>query len=321
MRKGIQKLVLPIWLLVFGLLVGIGVLSLSAIQVKAEAATGQSTATETGALVEEPKAEQSLVGATQAVDYYLPYPGILPDHPLYWLKMIRDRVQLWLITKPLPKAEKFLLYADKRLGAGWALIDGNKKDLGVTVVTKAEKYLERAITIAEGLNESGNETAFKEKLYKASLKHQEVLLNLIEKVADKDKDLLRQMLIIPEKGVELFGGLAKDLGGVSQGEESEKEPSLVLLKIDFGDGEEVAEEVEAVDALEGLTKLAVGKGLVIKTKSYDFGTLVEEIGGRANSDEKAWIYFINDEAGTVAADKVELSPGDVVEWRYIKPIF
>jgi len=23
----------------------------------------------------------------QGVDYYLPYPGILPDHPLYWLKI------------------------------------------------------------------------------------------------------------------------------------------------------------------------------------------------------------------------------------------
>src|SRR3989304_3402352 len=89
----------------------------------------------------------SLTLPVRAADYYLPYPGILPDHPLYWLKMVRDRVQLVVTTNNLGKAERLLQYADKRLGAAWALIDGNKKPLGMTTLTKAEKYLGQAVLV------------------------------------------------------------------------------------------------------------------------------------------------------------------------------
>jgi hypothetical protein len=33
----------------------------------------------------------------------------------------------------------------------------------------------------------------------------------------------------------------------------------------------------------------------------------------------AWIYFVNDESGQIAADQYQLAPGDIVEWKYIKP--
>src|SRR3989344_5639251 len=104
----------------------------------------------------------------QSVDYYLPYPGILPDHPLYWLKMVRDRVGLVLTTAETAKAEKLLLYADKRLGAAWALIDGNKVPLGVSTLTKGGKYLEQAVQLRDHF-------ADKNKLDKAVKKHLEVL--------------------------------------------------------------------------------------------------------------------------------------------------
>ena len=45
---------------------------------------------------------------TESVNYQLPYPGrILPDHPLYFLKMIRDRIWLFFTTNSLKKAEEF----------------------------------------------------------------------------------------------------------------------------------------------------------------------------------------------------------------------
>src|SRR3989344_3654978 len=110
----------------------------------------------------------------QSVDYYLPYPGILPDHPLYWLKMVRDRVGLVLTTAETAKAEKLLLYADKRLGAAWALIDGNKVPLGVSTLTKAEKYLEQAAQVRDSFTD-------KAKLDKAIQKHLEVLPLLQDK--------------------------------------------------------------------------------------------------------------------------------------------
>src|SRR3989304_6415715 len=53
--------------------------------------------------------------------YQLPYPGILPDHPLYTLKAVRDRIQVFLTRDNLKKAEIYLLYSDKRLAMGQEL--------------------------------------------------------------------------------------------------------------------------------------------------------------------------------------------------------
>jgi len=113
------------------------------------------------------------------VDYFLVYPGILPDHFLYPIKMVRDRIWLFLTADPLRKAETLLLFADKRLGAGKALIEGGKEQLGISTLTKAEKYLERAIAQERIASQKGKDTtAFLEKLLLATKKHEEVLLEL-----------------------------------------------------------------------------------------------------------------------------------------------
>ncbi|MEA3355301.1 MAG: DUF5667 domain-containing protein [Patescibacteria group bacterium] len=127
----------------------------------------------------------------ETIDYYLPYPGILPDSPFYWLKMVRDRVGLWLSFNPLQKAEKLLLYADKRLGAGYSLVDGNKIKLGVTTLTKAEKYLEKANMIANQIN---GEEELKIKLDKAIRKHKEVLEMIENKIGEEYGLVMGQMI-------------------------------------------------------------------------------------------------------------------------------
>lgn len=131
--------------------------------------------------------------AKSEVDYYLPYPGILPDHPLYWLKMLRDKVALSLTRKPLAKFERLLLYADKRVGAAEALIEGNKIELGVTTADKAEKYLEQAVVEFEGLAKNGQaQPELHDRLDKALLKHQEILVSFLDKVPDQSRDTLNQ---------------------------------------------------------------------------------------------------------------------------------
>jgi len=188
------RIKLPGWTVMIGLALAIGVLGVSADRTKQVRAQVVEIATEAGEADELVIAPQ--IKGEGGVDYYLPYPGILPDHPLYWLKMIRDRVQLWLTTNPLAKAEKLLLYADKRLGAGWALVEGNKKELGVTTLTKAEKYLERAVMETKKLGEGGDEMRFKERLGKATMKHKEVLGLLIDKTGDEYRGMMEQMLMM-----------------------------------------------------------------------------------------------------------------------------
>jgi hypothetical protein len=223
------------------------------------------------------------------VDYYLPYPGLLPDHPLYWLKMVRDRVQLWLITDSLQRGEKLLLYADKRLGAGWALVEGNKPDLGITTITKAEKYLEQAVNLAQNLSEGEKEVKFKAKLVKAVKKHEEVL----------------SLIKVKTEGGEKASQLLEE----------------VEVSVDFGDEEAAVELVQAKTAYEALQAAAKNRSWLLQVKNYDFGQLVEAINGQKNTTGKAWIYFINGQPATASADKQELKAGDVVEWKYIKPAF
>ena len=40
----------------------------------------------------------------QRVDYELPYPGLLPDSPLYFLKISRDRLIEFMIGDPIKKS-------------------------------------------------------------------------------------------------------------------------------------------------------------------------------------------------------------------------
>ncbi len=145
--------------------------------------------------VEEQTTEEELIDQQEEVDYFLPYPGLLPDHFLYPLKMIRDRIWLWLTINPLKKADLLLLFADKRLGAGKALIEGNKIELGITTLTKAEKYLERAASQERIANQENKETEdFVGKLLMASLKHKEVLTGLREKLIGSDLSVIDQTL-------------------------------------------------------------------------------------------------------------------------------
>lgn len=133
--------------------------------------------------------------ASPKVEYYLVYPGMLPDHPFYKIKMIRDQIWLALTTEPIKRTELLLLFADKRIGAGEVLIKGNKVELGMSTLTKGVKYFERAVSEESKAKQKGrntNQTA--DKLRKASLKYDEVLTELGEKVNPDGKTYLENLL-------------------------------------------------------------------------------------------------------------------------------
>jgi len=145
--------------------------------------------------------EQETEAVEEEVDYFLAYPGILPDHLLYPLKMVRDRIWLFLTTDPLKRAELLLLFADKRLGAAKALIEGNKVDLGITTLTKAEKYLERAVDQERIARQAGKETdAFLETLSQATLKHEEVILGFENKISNTTRPVYDSALQYARQG-------------------------------------------------------------------------------------------------------------------------
>ena len=120
----------------------------------------------------------------QEVNYFLPYPGILPDNPLYFLKALRDRAVSMMISDPLKKVEFNLLMADIRLNAAQYLFakGENKYTLAETTISKGENYFYNALVMIDVAKRQGMPiNNIVSNLKTASLKHQQVIKELKNK--------------------------------------------------------------------------------------------------------------------------------------------
>ncbi len=111
---------------------------------------------------------QTITSIPKHTDLSLPWPGILPTHPFYKLKMLRDRIGLILTTNPERKSELLLHYANKRIAAAHQLLELGLLNEATTVALKAESYLRQAIATHSDLD----------ILKKSALKHEEVIEEL-----------------------------------------------------------------------------------------------------------------------------------------------
>jgi hypothetical protein len=117
------------------------------------------------------------------VQYELPYPGILPDHPLYFLKAMRDRLVSFLINDTQKRAEFNLLTADKRMYASVFLVQKDKDGLAVSTISKGNNYFEEAVSQVILLKKSSKPTSdITHRLLTASQKHEELLEELKSEV-------------------------------------------------------------------------------------------------------------------------------------------
>ena len=76
----------------------------------------------------------------EKVVYTLPYPGLLPDHPLYLIKAVRDKLMELLTRDHIKKANLYLLFSDKRVNMAMSLTKKGKNKLATTTFSKGEKY-------------------------------------------------------------------------------------------------------------------------------------------------------------------------------------
>lgn len=123
------------------------------------------------------------------INYALPYPGVLPDHPLYFIKRIRDAILEMVIIEPVRKAEFYILQGDKRLEMGIMLVEQQKFALAETTVSKAEKYMEKAVVGLTSYKTSGGVIAsyVVDRAEIALAKHKEVLQELLAQVPEAQK--------------------------------------------------------------------------------------------------------------------------------------
>ena len=127
------------------------------------------------------------------VEYDLPYPGILPDHPLYFLKLIRDKILILSARNLTKKSELYLLFADKHLSMGQLLREKGNLDLSTTTFAKGEKYLlQAAIQEVKLKNQNNLLVGEANKFDLASRKHEEILGKIIDATSDK---IINQRLV------------------------------------------------------------------------------------------------------------------------------
>ncbi|HLC94452.1 MAG TPA: DUF5667 domain-containing protein [Patescibacteria group bacterium] len=132
------------------------------------------------------------------VEYTLPYPGILPDHPLYFLKALRDRIIDITTRDYLKKAQLYVLFSDKRTAMAIGLAKKGKWSQASTTISKGEKYFLKIPTLIETSKKQGvsAEGDFILRVKLSNEKHREVLESLIKDAPQGERSGFEQILTL-----------------------------------------------------------------------------------------------------------------------------
>lgn len=126
----------------------------------------------------------------------MPYPGILPDHPLYALKVARDRALDYTTRDPVKKARLYLLFSDKRVAMAEALIEKGKIKPAISTLSKGEKYFLQISTLLKTSKSQGSgapeDLILQLKL--SNQKHREVIDTLLRQLPQGELESLQQIL-------------------------------------------------------------------------------------------------------------------------------
>lgn len=128
-----------------------------------------------------------MVFAATPVQYELPYPGMLPNHPLYAVKQVRDWILDKMIVDPVKKTEFYILQGDKRLAMGIMLSTSGNSILSEQIISKGEKYMNNAVQTLLTLKAQGKDVPayITDHLTQSLAKHAEVLTSEIAKTTDE----------------------------------------------------------------------------------------------------------------------------------------
>lgn len=135
------------------------------------------------------------------IQYDLAFPGILPDHPLYKLKILRDRMQLAMTSDPKARIHLLLRLADKRMLTTAMLVDKQSWKLAKETALKAEHNMTLLTPELYNLEEPIDRNLL-QKLQTASLKHQEVLTTLLPRVPTDDQIVFQQVIDFSKRNQE-----------------------------------------------------------------------------------------------------------------------
>lgn len=141
------------------------------------------------------------------VIYDLPYPGILPDNPLYLVKMVRDRLLDWATRDNIKKAQLYLLYTDKRAASAILLSKKGKNSSAISTLTKGEKYFLKIpdlIILAKKQGVTIPESLF-HRIKLSNDKHKEIIEDIAKQSPQGEEKQFENLLQLNQKIKEALG--------------------------------------------------------------------------------------------------------------------
>ena len=162
-----------------------------------------------------------ILGQKAEVNYQLPFAGkIEPDSFLWPVKATRDKVWVIVSIDPVKKARVLILLANKRIVFAQNLMNRDKSELSVSTLTKAEKYLEEAVSLEKDARKKGSDTkALLPEIAMSILKHRQLLEEILLAAPENAKPVIVKTLDVNKR---LFSDIKMSLN--SQGLETPASP-------------------------------------------------------------------------------------------------
>ena len=130
------------------------------------------------------------------IEYNLPYPGILPGHPLFFLKDLRDKVLEFTTRDIMKKAELYLLFSDKRVSMATLLARAGKEKQAMTSFLEGEQYALKIPSFIEVSKKQGVSPLgdFIQRLKLSNAKHREVAELFLKEFPQGQNQAISQIL-------------------------------------------------------------------------------------------------------------------------------
>ena len=142
-------------------------------------------------------------GASVLAQENLPDPGTLPDSAFYFLKSWKESIQTFFTFGAENKAKQFLHLAEVRLAEYQKMIEKGKTEIAKKTLDKYEKQLNNALTKAEEAKEKGKDVEkLATSISEATLRHQEVLIEVLNKVPEEAQKGIENAIEMSQKGFE-----------------------------------------------------------------------------------------------------------------------
>lgn len=141
--------------------------------------------------------------------YELPYPGLLPDSPLYKLKQLRDGALEFATRDNLKKSELHLLMSDKLLRTAQMMSSQKKNKFVAPALLKSEKYFSKSVTEALESKKQGRSAnnEFIDHLKMSNAKHEEVLAQIVTSIMPDQKSMYKETVELNRENKKSLGGL------------------------------------------------------------------------------------------------------------------